>query len=80
MRVRRWLLAVPLAALAWPPLYNRAEPAIFGVPFFYAYQLFVVPLAVVCMLVADAAVNAASGRGSRGSRRPRSRPRRAAPQ
>lgn len=46
-----WLLAVPLLTLLWPPLYNRATPALLGVPFFYAYQFAMILLAVVCMLL-----------------------------
>jgi hypothetical protein len=52
---RAWswlLLAIPTALLVWPPLYNRAEPAILGVPFFYAYQVLAVPLAAGCMVAA----------------------------
>lgn len=39
-RRRAWyaLLALPLVALLWPPFYARAEPALFGMPFFYWYQ------------------------------------------
>ncbi len=47
----RWLLALPMLALGWPPFYNRVDPAVLGVPFFYAYQLAMIPLALVCMLV-----------------------------
>jgi hypothetical protein len=35
----RVLLLVPFAAVVWPPLYNHAEPALVGVPFFYWYQM-----------------------------------------
>jgi Protein of unknown function (DUF3311) len=31
-------LVVALVAL-WVPFYNRAEPAVFGIPFFYWFQL-----------------------------------------
>lgn len=34
-----WLLVVPFVATLLPFLYNRAEPALFGMPFFYWYQL-----------------------------------------
>jgi hypothetical protein len=47
-RSRAWLLAVPLVLLAWPPLYNREEPVVVGIPFFYAYQLIMIPTAAVC--------------------------------
>lgn len=35
----RWLLLVPFAAMAIVPFYNRQDPALFGIPFFYWYQL-----------------------------------------
>jgi hypothetical protein len=33
------LLAVPFVATLFPGFYNHLEPRIFGIPFFYAYQL-----------------------------------------
>lgn len=41
----RLLLLLPFAALLWVPFYNTAEPYVFGLPFFYAYQLLWVLLA-----------------------------------
>jgi len=35
----RLLLLFPFAALIWVPSYNRLEPVLAGVPFFYWYQL-----------------------------------------
>jgi Protein of unknown function (DUF3311) len=35
----RLLLLIPFAALIWVPFYNRVEPELAGVPFFYWYQL-----------------------------------------
>jgi Protein of unknown function (DUF3311) len=35
----RLLLLIPVAALIWVPFYNRLEPTLAGVPFFYWYQL-----------------------------------------
>ena len=35
----RVLLLVPFVAVLWVPFYNAIEPTIFGVPFFYAWQL-----------------------------------------
>jgi hypothetical protein len=29
---------VPFVALLWVPFYNRIEPELFGIPFFYWYQ------------------------------------------
>jgi Protein of unknown function (DUF3311) len=34
-----WLLVIPVAALAFPALYSRATPELFGFPFFYWYQI-----------------------------------------
>lgn len=31
-------LLLPVIADLWVPLFNRAEPALFGVPFFYWWQ------------------------------------------
>ena len=38
---RAWyaLLALPFAGTLLPALYNHAAPALFGLPFFYWYQL-----------------------------------------
>ena len=39
---RHWmrvLFALPFVAVLWVSSYNRVEPALFGVPFFYWYQL-----------------------------------------
>jgi len=41
-----WLLLVPLIGLLFPPIYNQADPELFGIPFFYWYQLAWVPLSV----------------------------------
>ncbi|MGQ0741160.1 MAG: DUF3311 domain-containing protein [Alphaproteobacteria bacterium] len=35
----RLLALIPFAAYAWVPFYNRIEPELAGVPFFYWYQL-----------------------------------------
>jgi hypothetical protein len=47
-----WLLLVPIVLLAYPPLYNRDDPVVGGLPFFYWYQLAVVPIGVACTVVA----------------------------
>jgi Protein of unknown function (DUF3311) len=38
---RAWyaLFALPFIGTLVPPLYNHARPALFGMPFFYWYQL-----------------------------------------
>jgi hypothetical protein len=43
----RWwllLLVLPFVGLLWVPFYNRIEPSVFGIPFFYWYQFLWVPL------------------------------------
>ena len=35
----RLLFLIPLLAMLWVPSYNRLEPTLGGVPFFYWYQL-----------------------------------------
>ncbi len=35
----RLLFAIPVLAIMWVPFYNRTEPSLGGVPFFYWYQL-----------------------------------------
>jgi hypothetical protein len=42
----QWLLAIPIIPPLLVPLYNRLEPRLFGVPFFYWYQLACVFLAI----------------------------------
>jgi uncharacterized protein DUF3311 len=39
------LLLIPFIGLLWVPFYNRTEPSIFGIPFFYWYQFVWVLLA-----------------------------------
>jgi hypothetical protein len=38
------LLLLPFIGLLWVPFYNFQEPALFGFPFFYWYQLVWVPI------------------------------------
>jgi hypothetical protein len=33
------LFVVQLVAVIWPGFYNKAEPTLFGIPFFYWYQM-----------------------------------------
>jgi hypothetical protein len=51
MRRRGWylLLLLPFVGTLIPPLYNRAEPALFGLPFFYWYQLAWIVLTAVLL-------------------------------
>ena len=47
----RLLFLIPTAGALWVPFYNRLEPAIAGVPFFYWFQLTWIPVAALCVLV-----------------------------
>ena len=38
-RVWHLLLLAPFVGTLWPPFYNHADPTLFGLPFFYWYQL-----------------------------------------
>jgi len=33
-----FLLIIPFVALLWVPFYNRIDPNLWGIPFFYWYQ------------------------------------------
>jgi hypothetical protein len=46
-----WLLLLPLLATLIPPLYNRTEPRLFDIPFFYWYQLAAISIGVICTLI-----------------------------
>jgi hypothetical protein len=47
----RLLLLIPLAAVLWVPSYNRIEPQLGGVPFFYWYQLAWILLGALCVWI-----------------------------
>jgi hypothetical protein len=51
-RLSYLLLLVPYAAMLFVPSYNRIEPALAGIPFFYWYQLMWIVLGVVILLPA----------------------------
>ena len=44
------LLLIPYAAMMWVPSYNRIEPELAGIPFFYWYQMLWIVLGVAVML------------------------------
>ncbi|HTV96709.1 MAG TPA: DUF3311 domain-containing protein [Steroidobacteraceae bacterium] len=52
-RNRSWwyLLFLVQFGILWPPFYNKAAPALLGIPFFYWFQLLWV---IVCALVTGA--------------------------
>jgi len=49
-----YLAAPALIALA-APLYNRVDPQVFGVPFFYWFQLVLVPVSALGIYFFDRA-------------------------
>jgi hypothetical protein len=44
-----WLLVIPIVLPLLVPLYNRMNPRLFGVPFFYWIQLAIVPVSIVTL-------------------------------
>lgn len=52
-RQKRWylLLATPWLSTFWVASYNRVEPALFGMPFFYWYQLLWVIISSVLVAI-----------------------------
>ena len=46
-----WLLLVPILLVIWPPLFNKISPTLFGIPFFYWYQLAAISIGVTCTYV-----------------------------
>lgn len=50
-RFRAWnlLLLVPLISLV-TPVFNGRDPELFGLPFFYWFQMAVIPLGILCTL------------------------------
>jgi hypothetical protein len=53
VRISAWnlLLVVPLLAVLFPGLYNRDDPELGGIPFFYWYQLAAIAIGVSCTYV-----------------------------
>ena len=47
------LLLVPCVIALWTPLYNTEAPALFGVPFFYWFQLVLIPVSALAIYAAD---------------------------
>jgi hypothetical protein len=45
-------LALPFIAHIWVPSYNRIDPTLFGIPFFYWWQMAWILLAALCILPA----------------------------
>jgi hypothetical protein len=49
-RLVHLLLIVPYVAVLWAPFFNRSEPAIAGIPFFYWYQMLWIALGALLLL------------------------------
>ena len=45
-----WLLLLPLVVTLFPPIYNKIDPGLFNVPFFYWYQMAAIVLSVLVTL------------------------------
>jgi hypothetical protein len=45
-----WLLLLPLVVTLFPPIYNKIDPRLFAVPFFYWYQMAAIVLSVIVTL------------------------------
>ena len=57
------LLIVQFVAVLWPPFYNKAEPALAGMPFFYWYQLLWVIIGAVLTAIVYFATEARARNG-----------------
>jgi hypothetical protein len=44
------LLGLPYLAVLWPPFYNRVDPTLAGIPFFYWYQMFWIAIGALVLL------------------------------
>jgi uncharacterized protein DUF3311 len=47
------LLLIPCVVALCPPLYNASAPELFGLPFFYWFQLLLIPVSVVMIYAFD---------------------------
>ena len=55
------LLAIPCIAVLVVPLYNTVQPELFGMPFFYWWQLLWVPLSSLFIGIVYKMVSSGSG-------------------
>ena len=46
-----WLLLLPFLGVCFPWIYNTDSPELFGIPFFYWYQMAWVPISVVLTIL-----------------------------
>jgi hypothetical protein len=47
------LLLVPCVIALWVPLFNMTGPELFGIPFFYWFQMLLVPASALAIYAAD---------------------------
>ncbi len=47
------LLLVPSVVALWPPVFNVVSPDLFGLPFFYWFQLLLIPVSAVGIYLFD---------------------------
>jgi peptidoglycan/LPS O-acetylase OafA/YrhL len=45
------LLLVPLLLTLFPGFYNKKNPQLFDIPFFYWWQFLCIPIGVLCVIV-----------------------------
>ena len=53
MNMKLLLLFAPCVVALWVPLYNSIPPLVFGAPFFYWFQLILVPISALAIFAAD---------------------------
>ena len=51
--MRYLLLLIPCVIALWVPLFNSVGPELFGIPFFYWFQLLLVPVSALAIFAAD---------------------------
>jgi Protein of unknown function (DUF3311) len=51
--VKLIVLLVPCLLALWVPLYNSLPPVLFGIPFFFWFQLVLIPISALAILAAD---------------------------
>jgi len=51
--VKYALLLVPCVIALWVPLFNMTGPELFGIPFFYWFQMLLVPASALAIYAAD---------------------------
>jgi hypothetical protein len=57
-----WLLVIPLIGTLIPVIYNTRDPEVFGVPFFYWYQMVWIPVSVLVTVTVYQATKRERGR------------------